>query len=131
MQQSNIKSSRHDWEKKNLVTLSKGNQHYDEMVCLNCGMKGKRFGFTEVEVSDRYKKENVECCPNAVKEQIPEKVKITHCNAQGGAFANLIPGSEHEVVIPPKGYKNDHTGVWVMGVGEPVKLLSNEFERMK
>lgn len=56
------------------------------------------------------------------------KIKITFCNAQGGQFANLTPGSEHEVIDPPKGHKNDNRGVWVMGVGEPVKVLKREYE---
>lgn len=56
-----------------------------------------------------------------------KKIKVTKCTAYGKVFSNLLPDSEHEVVTPPQGYKNDHSGVWVMGVGEPVKLLTVEF----
>ena len=51
MHKSDIKTSLHDWEKQNLVTISKGKKPYDEMVCRQCGMKGKRYNCTEVEVS--------------------------------------------------------------------------------
>lgn len=127
MYQSNIKTSQHVWEKQNLVTVNRRGKMFDEMVCKNCKMKGQRFGFESVEVSENYKFENVHLCPNAEPIEIPEKVKVTNCTASGKAFGNLTPNSIHEIVAPPSGYKNDHTGVWVMGVGEPVKLLSNEF----
>ena len=74
-----------------------------------------------------YKKENVHLCPKAPKKEIPLKIKVTRCTANGKAFSNLLPNSEHAVVTPPLGYRNDHTGVWVMGLGEPVKLLTGEF----
>lgn len=127
MYQSNIETSQHDWEKQNLVTISRRGKMFDEMVCANCGMKGRRYGFESVEVSENYKFENVHLCPKAKPVEIPEKVRVTNCTALGKAFENLTPNSIHEIVTPPSGYKNDHTGVWVMGVGEPVKLLSNEF----
>jgi len=127
MYQSNIKTSQHKWDKKNLVTIGRGGRMFDEMVCINCGMKGKRYGFDTVEVSENYKIDNAHFCPKALPVELPKKVKVTQCTAQGKAFANLIPESVHEVVIPPYNYKNDHTGVWVMGVGEPVKLMPNEY----
>lgn len=127
MYQSNIKTAQHVWEKQNLVTVNRRGKMFDEMVCKNCKMKGRRFGFESVEVSENYKFENVHLCPKAKPIEIPEKVKVTNCTASGKSFGNLTPNSIHQVVTPPSGYKNDHTGVWVMGVGEPVKLLSNEF----
>ncbi len=127
MYQSNIKTSQHVWEKKNLVTVNSRGRMFDEMVCKYCGMKGRRYGFENVEVRENYKIENVNLCPKAPKKEIAQKVKVTRCTAHGKAFANLLPDSIHEVVTPPDGYKNDHTGVWVMGIGEPVKLLANEF----
>lgn len=60
------------------------------------------------------------------------KIKITNCKAFGEMFKNLTPGSIHEVIEAPKEYKNSKIkGVWVMGVGEPVKVLDNEFEYVK
>lgn len=97
------------------------------MVCKNCGMKGRRYGFTTVEVSENYKLENVHNCSKAESIKLSEKIKVTRCTANGKKFLNLLPNTIHEVVTPPDGYKNDLTGVWVMGIGEPVKLLSNEF----
>ena len=125
MYKSEIKTSGHVWEKQNLVTLNSRGKIYDQMVCKNCGMKGRRYDFTTVEVSEKYKCENVHKCPKAVK--LPEKVKVIRCTAYNKAFSNILPDTIHEVVTPPNGYKNDHTGVWVMGVGEPVKLLASEF----
>ncbi len=58
----------------------------------------------------------------------PKKVKVTQCTAFGKIFDNLTPDSEHDVVKPIPGYKNDETGVWVQGVGEPVKLITGEFK---
>lgn len=130
MIQSNIRTSQHDWEKKNLITINRRGKMFDEMVCKNCGMKGRRYGFESVEVSENYKIENVHLCPKAPKKEIPKRVKVILCTAHGKKFSNLTPHSEHEVVTPPDGYKNDHTGVWVMGVGEPVKLLTGEFTEM-
>jgi hypothetical protein len=127
MYQSDIKTAQHDWEKQNLVTIGKGGKMFDQMVCRNCGMKGRRYGFTTVEVSGSYKRESVYLCPKAKPIVVPERVKVTRCTAAGEQFSNLTPESVHDVVTPPDGYKNDHTGVWVMGVGEPVKLLTNEF----
>lgn len=128
MYQSDIKTSQHICMKQNLVTISKSGRMYDKMKCSLCGMEGKRYGFTHVEVLEKYKEENVHLCPNAKPIEIPKKIKVIRCLASGAPFKNLLPNSEHEVVTPPTGYKNDHTGVWVMGVGEPVKLLSDEYE---
>lgn len=89
-------------------------------------MKGKIFNFSTVEVSEKYKIESVKLCPKA-ELRIPKKVKVTLCLAFSEKFSNLKPGSIHEVVTPPEGYENDHTGVWVMGVGETVKLLADEY----
>lgn len=130
MYHSNVKTSQHDWEKKNLVTVARRGRMFDEMVCKNCGMKGRRYRFDTVEVSETYKSENVHLCPKAKQSELPEKIKVIKCTAFGTAFSNLEPGTIHDVVTPPEGYKNDHTGVWVMGVGEPVKLLMGEFSSL-
>lgn len=66
-------------------------------------------------------------CPKAAATSVPVEIKIDFCHANGPQFRNLRPGSIHRVVTPPDGYKNDHTGMWVMGVGEPVKVLTEEF----
>ena len=127
MYQSNIKTSQHKWGKKNLVTIGRGGRMFDEMVCINCGMKGKRYGFDTVEVSENYKIDNVHFCPKSLPLELPKQVKVRQCNGVGKVFANLTPKSIHDIITPPIGYKNDHTGAWVMGVGEPVKLLPNEY----
>ena len=124
----NIKTSGHVWDKKNLVTIVKGKKAYDEVECRYCGIKGKRYGFETVEIPERYNKTNVYQCPKKPAFEIPEKITITNCAAYGKQFANLTPGSIHDVIEPPSGYSNDEKGVWVMGVGEPVKVLWHEYK---
>ena len=58
----------------------------------------------------------------------PKRIRIKYCTAFGEVFKNLTPGSEHNVIKPPPLYKNDRKGVWVMGVGEAVKVLNGEYE---
>jgi len=49
----------------------------------------------------------------------------------GHIAENLTPGSEHSVIEPPEEYKekypNGEGSYWVMGIGEPVRLLVNEY----
>jgi transcription elongation factor Elf1 len=116
----------HKWEKQNLVTLFKKKRSYDIMKCVNCGIKGETINLAEIGLKASYSENKVYCCPGSAPD-IPKRIKITHCDACGIQFANILPQSEYDVVTPPEGYKNDHTGVWVMGIGEPVKILSNEF----
>ena len=130
MYQSNIKTSQHVWEKQNLATVSRRGKMFDEMVCKNCKMKGRRHGFVVVSVSESYKSENVHLCPKAKTIELPKQVKVTQCSAYGKVFANLTPNSIHDIIAPPNSYKNDHTGVWVMGIGEPVKLVTGEFSKV-
>lgn len=128
MIRSNIKTSGHEWDKNNLVTLtSSRGRMYDAVTCKNCGMKGRRYNFDMVEVSNAYRVDSVINCPNAEPIKRPSKIEVTKCRAQGNAFANLTPGSVHDVVAPAPGYSEDRRGFWVMGVGEPVKLLTEEF----
>lgn len=53
------------------------------------------------------------------------KIQIDECGAYGPQFENLTPGSIHEVIEPPAG-ESDRRGWWVMGVGEPVLVLTRE-----
>lgn len=60
------------------------------------------------------------------------QVKVTRCTAFGKQFENLTPDSIHDVIETPERYKQSKLkGVWVMGVGEPVKLLDNEYIKIK
>ena len=56
-------------------------------------------------------------------------IKVIECRAYGPQFANLTPGNIHETVAPPSGEMRAG-GVWVQGIGEPVKLLLGEYERI-
>ena len=125
-----LKGSNHTWGKSNLVTITTGKKPYDAIYCEKCGIKGKRYNLAEAVISGRYNKDKVASCPYAEASNandIPKRVRVVNCIANGSRFENLTSGSEHDVVTPPSGYKNDHTGVWVMGVGEPVKMLADEY----
>lgn len=39
-------------------------------------------------------------------------------------FENLRPGTKHDIIPTPK----NERGLWVMGVGEPVRLLNSEYK---
>lgn len=118
----------HDWQKKNLVTLSGRKGSYDIMKCSKCGIEGKRRTFNTITLKASYNLEKINNC-NGVHD-IPQKIQITICGGFGKQFSNLTPNSIHDVVEPPAPYKNDSSGVWVMGVGEPVKVLHNEFKKV-
>lgn len=52
------------------------------------------------------------------------KIRIRKINAFGEAFANLTPGSEHEVIAI--GDYNGREAYWVEGVNDQVLVLGNE-----
>ena len=55
-----------------------------------------------------------------------QQIKVIRKPTFDPAYANLVPGSVHDVVEAPVGENSDR-GVWVMGCGEPVLLLFGEF----
>jgi len=120
----NRRETTHDFEKQNLVTLKDRKGLYDLYKCSECGLTGKAYTLTEITVSERIKSASASC-PKAKKTQ---RIKITFCHAVGKAFANLTPGSVHDVVETPADDSGRLAGVWVMGVGEPVKVLVDEYE---
>lgn len=119
----NLSEGGHTWEKQNLVTIATKNNSHDILKCKYCGIQGKTTSLSTIRLKGSYSHDKVYNCPNNKK---ASKIQITQCGAVGEYFANLIPGSIHEVIAPPEDYKNDK-GTWVMGVGEPVKVLPNEF----
>lgn len=123
----NVKESQHVFEKKNLVTISGRKGMYDEKVCKNCGIKGRQYALESIQISENYKRENAFICPKATEVEKPKQIKITYCTAFGRVFANITPNSIHDVVPAPPTEKEDASGVWVMGIGEPIKVLNNEF----
>lgn len=124
-----LKKGGHKWEKQNLITIFNNRKHYDILKCSQCGLQGKTINISTISLKGSYKKESVYSCTGRPRENnLPQKIRIIKCVAIGECFSNLIPGSEHEVVEPPLPYKNDERGLWVMGVGEPVKVLTSEFK---
>jgi len=57
-----------------------------------------------------------------------QKIMVISCTAIGKIFANATPGSIHETVEPPAERK-DRDEIWIMGVGEPIRLLGGEYTR--
>jgi hypothetical protein len=123
----NVKESQHEFDKKNLVTIAGRKGGYDNKVCKHCGIKGKQYALESIDIPETYNKKKAFLCPNAPKIEQPKKIKITYCNAMGRQFGNLEPGTVHDVVPAPKNEVEDTAGVWVMGIGEPVKVLNREF----
>lgn len=120
----------HEWEKVNLAGLVNRKGIYDLYRCKRCGVTGKSYSLGCIEIPERNRKK-ASVCKGALaiaKSYATAKgyVKVLQCGAFGKAFSNLKPGSIHKVIPPPNG-ENENRGVWVMGVGEPVKLLYDEF----
>lgn len=125
------KSSEHGWEKENLVTITDSSGHYDSVVCKYCGIKGRKYNLNYTTISEVYNQNKAFHCPNVPDQEIPNRIKITFCTAQGAQFANALPNSEHDTIPTPEGEKKDNKGVWIMGVGEPIKILNNEYVKAK
>lgn len=120
----NMKSTNHDLEKQSLTTQQNKYGFYDEYKCTQCGIRGKQYGLSEfLQIDGRLSKSKVASCPDA---KVSKSIKIIQCNAFGKHFENLIPGSTHKIIPTPLNQNNDN-GVWVMGTGEPVKVLFDEF----
>lgn len=126
-----VKESGHEFEKKNLVTITGRKGGYDLKVCKYCGIKGKQYALESIQIGENYNKERVFLCPKAPKREKPKQIKILYCNASSRIFANITPDSVHDVISIPEGEKDNNKGVWVMGVGEPVKILNYEFNEVE
>lgn len=128
MIQIELKEGGHKWEKQNTVTLRKGRTHYDIMKCAGCGIQGRTNSLATILLKSTYSHENIFKCKAVKAEALPIEIEITRCVAVGPVFGNLVSGSKHLVISPPEKEKNDRFGVWVMGVGAPVKVLYEEFK---
>ena len=113
----------HEWEKQNPVTLWGAKGCYDVYRCKHCGIEGKSYRLGFVDILERYAKRVYIC----TRQRLVNSLRVIHCNAFGNQFGNLTDGSVHSIIDPPEGQDNQR-GEWVMGVGEPVLLLYNEFE---
>ena len=122
----------HSWGKVNLVTQKDKFGFYDEYICENCGIKGRSYDtMLSIMVNDKIPDEVLHGCKKQPDTYLGKKIKITECTASGKVFSNFTPESVHTVVEPPEGYFNGDRGVFVMGIGEPVKLLFWEFNFIK
>jgi len=126
----NLRTTTHEFQKQNSVTQKGG---YDILICKHCGLGARRYGVSETLVvkSGKPLSESVlQFCPKAIDPRIKVQyvrvlIKPRIINA---GFDNLQVGQIMKCVPCPPGERNRLPGVWVMGVHEPVKLLSGEFE---
>jgi hypothetical protein len=60
-------------------------------------------------------------------------IRVTYClnSTTRPEYVNLVHGSIHSIVQPPKFKRNTDWLVWVRGVGRKVCLLKWEFEYVK
>jgi len=122
-----INQTSHIFVKQNLVTLFDRKGQYDILVCALCGLKGKARRIGYIDIDGKIKNPSV--CLKAV---IPKKIKIINCYANGKVFGNLKCGTIHNVIKSPDDkYKNGFGGVWVMGIGEPVRVLFDEYKTIE
>ncbi len=121
----------HSLEKQNGLTIVKGKKSYDIQKCSKCGIIFHTVGFHGLIPKGKVSEKKLLECDGSFlktrKEQTGKWITVTHCTAQGEAFSNIETGTSHKIITPPEPYKNDVRGVWIMGVGEPVKILNNEF----
>lgn len=116
--------SGHDFHKKNLTSLKGG---VDKYVCKKCGLTAKStFLGAPLVSTGKHSAEKVRKCPFAHDKRHqdkPKKVRIKAITGHNPAFENLTPDSEHAVI------QNSFSAseVWVMGVGELVRLLPHEY----
>lgn len=127
----NKETSLHDWEKANFLKLEKAGRLFDEMECFKCGIKGRHYEGDIIEVTERFKSENAHGCLKAEKPSKRKRVRIIKCNDLSFQFKELKPNTVHSIINPPRGYCGVMSGVWVMGIDEPVKLEKGEFELLK
>src|ERR1017187_6551065 len=126
--QISLTDTDHDFHKVNLMTMAGG---YDVYRC-KCELEGKRSSLSPI-LNVTGKAELFIKCPNAQPKEpvIFKRVRITNFKGNSPAFANLINGTEHDVVDCPKQYVNKYgSDVCVMGVGEPIRLLGSEYEKI-
>lgn len=126
--QISLTDTDHDFHKVNLVSEKGGGDTYR----CSCGLEGKRNTLSPI-LNVTGKAELFIKCPNAkAKEPVTiKRVRISNFKGNSPAFANLINGTEHDVVECPKEYKSKYgSDVWVMGVGEPIRLLNGEYENV-
>jgi hypothetical protein len=132
MKTIDLNDNPHTFSKQNLVTQM-GN--FDTLKCDKCGIQGKTTSLSTMSVKESYSKDVINNCTQT--EDVMRngnkgrKIIITHCSASGPAFTNITDRSEHTVIETPKEHKPNSRGVWVMGTGEPIMVLNNEFNYKK
>lgn len=52
----------HDWEKRNLMTLSDHRGMFDKVECRSCGVTGRRYGLGTIKRSAEYRAKKYDHC---------------------------------------------------------------------
>jgi len=77
---------------------------------------------------------NIICRKTYIPLKTGHQIMIGNFTGFSLEFKNLIKGTIHDVIETPEWFKYDENvlpGVWVMGVTEPVKVLSEEYFDIK
>ncbi len=117
----------HEWEKQNLITQKDRKGSCDFYKCRRCGLKGKSRLLGLIEINSNSIKKAKKCPNRIIKNNVGREIEITYCSAVGDAFSNCTSGSKHKLIEPPKD-REDRSEVWIMGVGEPIRLMDEEFK---
>ena len=124
-----IDRNRHDFEKVNLTTLPSRKGGYDILACKDCGLKGKSYQIGIVEIDGRIKPDKVEFChKRTVIQRKKAQVKMISKNILQFGF---IVGEIYTSCDCPDEYKGKFDSeIWVYSeeAGEPVRILSGEYE---
>jgi hypothetical protein len=106
------------------------NGNFNTYRCSNCGIEGKQYTDEKavIIVSKNYPAKMISNCPIEPKEFVGLKIKITEVWSLGSQWNNIKKDTIHMIVPSPQGKINGDRGVWVKGVGEPVKIFFDEFE---
>lgn len=119
-----IDAGHHDWEKQNLITISKGRKSYDIVKCKGCKIEGKRINLDTVEITSKYSESKVKVCSayKAPDNEIADlNSKYDYFVAQSPWPSKLPVGTKIVMVEPRKGKEDS---VWY--AREDGKLLYNE-----
>ena len=125
-----IETSKHIFEKTNIVSLKDKKGVYDALRCKQCGIKGKSYSLNTVVISKVYSEDKAYRCPQVpIPNFVGQKVEIIKIWAYQAAYDTLTEGTISTIIeSPDPDVPNTENAVWVMGNGIPVRIMKNEFK---
>lgn len=123
-----LSDKNHKFEKSNLFTQSGKGGSFDEYKCVHCGLKGKRYGLSDIITVKKAK-----TCTNvaAPKQDSLGQVKIS--SSIDPRAWGLNPGEiVDRVACPPEEANRFGNDVWVFSPSrkEPVRLFDSEYDEV-